>query len=80
MDLSTVDHLLTTTRTVRKRLDLTWPVEPEVIEQCIEIATQAPTAANAQGWHFVVVTEPDKRAGVAELYWRSRENPLCISD
>ena len=31
MDLSTVDHLLTTTRSVRQRLDLGRPVEPEVI-------------------------------------------------
>ncbi len=45
MDMSTVDHLLTTTRSVRKRLDLTRPVEPEVLERCIEIALQAPTGS-----------------------------------
>jgi nitroreductase len=67
MDLNTVDHLLTTTRSVRKRLDTTRPVEPEVIEQCIEIAIQAPTGANRQGWHFMVVTDPDKRRKIAEL-------------
>ena len=50
MDLATVDHLLTTTRSVRKRLDLTRAVEPEVIERCIEIATQAPSGSNRQGW------------------------------
>ena len=68
MDLSTVDHLLTTTRSVRQRLDLARPVEPEVIERCIEIALQAPTGSNLQGWHFMVVTDPQKRAGLAELY------------
>ena len=52
MDLMTIDHLLTTTRSVRKRLDLTRPVEPEVIERCIEIILQAPTGSNLQGWHF----------------------------
>ena len=71
MDLATVDHLLTTTRSVRKRLDLTRPVEPEVIERCLEIAVQAPTGSNMQGWHFVVVTEPELKRGLAELYGKS---------
>lgn len=70
MDLATVDHLLTTTRSVRKRLDLERPVEPEVIERCIEIALQAPTGSNLQGWHFMVITDPKTRAGLAELYHR----------
>jgi len=73
MDLDTVDHLLTTTRAVRKRLDLTRPVEPAVIERCIEIALQAPTGSNAQGWHFIVLTEPEPRARIAELYRRGAE-------
>ncbi len=68
MDLSTVDHLLTTTRSVRKRLDFSRPVEPEVIEKCIEIALQAPTGSNMQNWHFVVVTDPQKKAALADLY------------
>ena len=49
MDLATIDHLLTTTRSVRQRLDLDRPVEPEVIERCLEIALQAPTGSNLQG-------------------------------
>ena len=68
MDLTTVDHLLTTTPTVRKRLDRARPVAPEVIERCIEIAFQAPTAINWQGWHFVVVTDPEKRGHLVALY------------
>ena len=68
MDLATVDHLLTTTRSVRKRLDFSRPVDPAVIERCIAIALQAPTGSNMQGWHFVVVTDPKQRAGLAELY------------
>lgn len=71
MDLATVDHLLTTTRAVRKRLDLERPVEPEVLERCIEIALQAPSGSNRQGWHFVVVTDPAKRRALADLYRRS---------
>lgn len=70
LDLATVDRLLTTTRSVRKRLDLTRPVEPEILERCISIAMQAPTGSNAQGWHFVVVTDTDVRAQLAGLYRR----------
>ena len=68
MDLATVDHLLTTTRSVRKRLDLIRPVEPEIIQECLDMAIQAPTGGNRQGYHFVVITDPDKRAGLADLY------------
>ena len=71
MDLATVDKLLTTTRSVRKRLDLTRRVEPEIIEECLELAIQAPTGGNSQGWHFLVVTDPDKKAQVGELYKQS---------
>ena len=64
----TIDQLLTTTRSVRKRLDLTKPVEREVIEECLAIAQQAPAQSNAQNWHFIVVTDAEKRAAIAELY------------
>jgi nitroreductase len=64
----TVDHLLTTTRAVRKRLDLSRPVPPEVIEECLRLAIQAPTGSNRQGWRWVVVTGADKRAALADLY------------
>lgn len=64
----TTDQLLTTTRSVRKRLDLTKPVEREVIEECLAIAQQAPAQSNAQNWHFIIVTDAEKRAAIAELY------------
>jgi len=67
LDLS-IDTLLTTTRTVRKRLDLARPVEPEVIRECLELALQAPTASYSQDWHFVVVTDPQQRQALATLY------------
>jgi len=73
MDLATTDHLLLTTRSVRKRLDFSRAVEPEVIERCIEIALQAPTGSNAQGWHFLVVTDADKRAVIGKLYCEAFE-------
>jgi nitroreductase len=62
------DELLSTTRAVRKRLDLTRPVDAELLDECLQLAAQAPTGSNAQGWHFVVVTDPAKRAALADLY------------
>ncbi|MBZ0300039.1 MAG: nitroreductase family protein [Anaerolineae bacterium] len=71
MDRAAVDHLLTTTRSVRKRLDLTRPVEAAVIAECLEIAIQAPTASNRQNWHFMIVTDAEKRQQVARYYHQS---------
>ncbi|MDX2167819.1 MAG: nitroreductase family protein [Deltaproteobacteria bacterium] len=68
MDLVAVDHLLTTTRSVRKRLDFSRPVERAVIERCLAIAMQAPTGSNNQGWHFLVVTDAAKRRALADIY------------
>ena len=68
MDIATVDELLTTTRAVRKRLDLDRPVGREVILECIRLAMQAPTASNAQDWRWLVITDADKRAAIADIY------------
>jgi nitroreductase len=80
----TADELLTTTRAVRKRLDFDKAVEPEVISQCIEIALQAPTGGNTQGWHFVAVFDADKRQALADLYRKSwagyRNSPGSVFD
>src|SRR5438132_11859218 len=65
----TPDELLSTTRCVRRRLDLTRPVEREVLEECLRLAQQAPTASYREDWHFVVVTDPEQRAALGEL-WR----------
>ena len=73
----TPDQLLTTTRSVRKRLDLTRPVEREVLEQCLRLAQQAPSGSNRQGWHFVVVTDAGKRAALADLWRRGAERYLA---
>ena len=62
------DQLLTTTRSVRKRLDLETPVDLAVVRECIDIATQAPTGGNNQGWHWVVVTDKDRMRPIAEWY------------
>lgn len=73
MGLASVDHLLTTTRSVRKRLDLDRPVELEVVHECLEIAIQAPSGSNRQGWRFVIVTDEDKRKEIADYYRRAFE-------
>jgi nitroreductase len=76
----TPDELLTTTRAVRKRLDLDRPVEREVIRDCLDVAMQAPTGSNAQGWHWVVVTDPEKRAAIAEVYREGAKGYLIPAD
>jgi nitroreductase len=65
------DELLTTTRSVRRRLDLTRPVPLELVRECLEIALQAPTGGNRQGWHWFVVTDPGHRARIAGYYRRA---------
>jgi nitroreductase len=67
-DLDQTDLLLSTTRSVRKRLDFDRPVEPEVLMDCLRLAVQAPTGSNQQGWRWVFVTEPAKRNALADLY------------
>ena len=64
------DELLSTTRSVRKRLDLERPVEREVLLECVDIAIQAPSGSNSQRWHWVFVTDPGIRSALAELYNR----------
>jgi nitroreductase len=73
----TPDQLLTTTRSVRKRLDLERPVPLEAVRECLEIALQAPSGSNRQSWHWLVVTDPEQRAAVGEVYRRSVEEYLA---
>jgi nitroreductase len=68
LDVETVDRLLTTTRAVRKRLDLTRPVPPEVITECVRLATQAPSAADMQNWRWVAVTDERKRQAIGDIH------------
>ena len=67
-DLAVTDRLLATTRSVRKRLDLDRTVESRVIMECLDLAVQAPTASGVQRWRWLVVTDPEKRAALADLY------------
>jgi nitroreductase len=66
-----VDELLTTTRAVRKRLDLERPLAPAEVRECLEIALQAPSGSNKQSWHFVQVFDAGRRAEIARVYRRA---------
>ncbi len=78
-DIETCDALLSTTRAVRKRLDLARAVPRSVIEECIALSMQAPTGSNSQGWRWVVVEDADKRQALADLYRRGGEDYLTAA-
>jgi nitroreductase len=63
-----VDEVLTTTRSVRKRLDFDKPVSREVLMECLELALQAPTGSNSQGWQWVFVEDADKKKAIGDIY------------
>lgn len=71
LDIASVDLALSTTRSVRRRIDWERPIDPSVIEACIDVATQAPTGRNAENWRFLVLTEEEPKQRVAELYRRA---------
>jgi len=71
MDLASVDEVLRTTRSVRRRIDFERRIPPALLEECIEIATQAPTGISAENWRFLVLTDAEPKAAVAELYRRA---------
>lgn len=70
VDTTVTDHLLTTTRAVRRKLDLNRPVGTEVIAECIRLATQAPTATNIQHWRWVVVRDQRVKNQLGALFRR----------
>ena len=80
----TAEELLTTTRSVRKRLDLERPVSRQTITECIDLALQAPTGSNAQGWSWVVVDDPAKKKVIADhyrdIYYPYREQSSRLAD
>jgi nitroreductase len=71
IDRANADLLLSTTRSVRKRLDFDRPVEREVLLECLRLAVQAPTASNRQTWRWVIVTDDDLKHKIADYYRES---------
>ena len=77
LDRATVDKLLTTTRSVRRRLDLDRPVEPALIDECLTLALQAPNGSGAELWRFLVIVDPEVRAAVGAIYAKSSAGYLA---
>ena len=68
IDLESVDHVLSTARSVRRKLDFERPVPASIIYDCINVATQAPIGLGGENWRFLVLTEPEQKLKVAEIY------------
>lgn len=68
IDTNAVDEALTTTRAVRRRLDLERPVDHQIVLDCIDVAEQAPTGGNQGSRRWIVVRDPAVKARLAELY------------
>ena len=62
------EEMLTTTRSVRRRLDLGRDVPMSVLDECLEIALQAPTGSLRQDWHFVVSNDREQCRAVGQIY------------
>ena len=71
-----VDEVLTTTRSVRKRLDFDKPVPRQVLTECLELALQAPTGSNSQGWQWVFVEDAQKKKAIGDIYLSNAERYL----
>ncbi|MGX1971912.1 nitroreductase family protein [Streptomyces kronopolitis] len=63
-----IDELLTRTPTVRRRLDLSRPVSRSLLTQCLQLALHAPNGGNRQNWRFLVIDDPETKAGIARYY------------
>lgn len=71
-----VDYLLTATRSARKSLDLSARVEMDDVRDCLRMALQAANGSNQQSWRWVVVSDPELRARIGDLY---REGYLSLT-
>ena len=72
-DLSQTDHLLRTTRSVRKRLDFGRPVDRGTVMECLDIALQAPSGGNSQPWRWLIVDDPGVKAQLAAFYKKAHD-------
>jgi len=78
-DLAQTDALLSTTRAVRKRLDFDREVPDDVLLECLQLAVQAPTGSNRQGWRWMVVRDAEKKAALADIYRRAGGDYLAAA-
>ena len=78
-DLDQIDALLSTTRSVRKRLDLDRDVPDEVLLECLQLAVQAPTGSNRQGWRWLIVRDAATKEALADIYRRAGGDYLAAA-
>lgn len=76
-DLAEVDRLLSTTRSVRSRLDLDAPVDPALIEECLTLALQAPNGSGTEPWRWIVVRDGEVKAALGAVYATSSAEYLA---
>jgi nitroreductase len=67
-DLDQTDRLLTTTKQVRKRLDLARPVPHEELLECIDIASHAPMGGNLERNRWMIIDDADTKAKISEYF------------
>lgn len=72
-DLEQTDHLLLTTKQIRKRMDMDRSVPRETLLECIDIASRAPMGSNAERNKWLIVEDPDLKAEIADLYRKNAE-------
>jgi nitroreductase len=76
----TPDELLTTTRAVRRRLDFERPVPRALLEECLEIALQAPTGSNLTLWRWLLVDDRERVREAARIYGQAIRDQMAAPD
>ena len=79
-DIAEIDRLLTTTRTVRKRLDFDRPVPDQVLFDCIDVAEQAPSGGNDASRRWIVVRDEATKQKLGEIYRRNGDFMINVAD
>ena len=74
--VESLDYFLTTTKQVRRRLDLTRQVPTDVVLECIDLASRAPIGGNLERNRWLLIDDPETRSTLADLYSRFGRNYL----
>ena len=77
--MSEIFEILSTTRSVRRRIDFERPIDPSVLLDCIDVAVQAPTGVGDETWRFIVITDADKKKALGTLYKRAFDEFLAVN-
>jgi nitroreductase len=75
-----IDYVLSTTRTVRRRLDFSRDVDRSLVEECLQLALQAPSGANRQDWRFIAVDDPATKSRMGQIYRKCFDSHYGSSD